>query len=125
MMDLKDKKKKKSHKHTLMFEDQGHYLLNNRNKLRNVYPAKTKLSLSQLPCFLSLSSGHHPFLSISFPLPHRLPAPSVRTPTLTPTWFISGQPGSGHGNTPRRWLSQQRATEALLLTSVSGGERVQ
>lgn len=100
--------------------------LEQQDWLENVHPYKIKPSLSFL-----LSSGHHPLVSTLFPfsptpppqdslLSHSLcPHHPPPTPNNTPTWFISGQAGSGHGNTPERWVSQQRATGALLSTSVS------
>lgn len=58
--------------------------MNNRNKLENVYPAKTKLSLSLFLFFLPFTSGHHlssfpvlaePLLSVSVPPPPSTPPP--------------------------------------------------
>lgn len=106
------------------------YLLNNRNKPKIVYTAKTNLSL----CPDSLLSSSSPQATISFSPPHflSLTAPPttttlslslcIPTPNIyTPTWFSSGQAGSGHGNTPRSWVSQQSHRGPALNLCLSGG----
>lgn len=66
----------------------GHYLLNYRNK--NVYPAKTKRSLTSF--LLRSPSPFSPFhfLSLTDP-PLSLSTPLYPQSINTPTWFISSQ----------------------------------
>lgn len=77
-------------------------------------------------CVLLQNNPPPPFFQVITFFVYSPSLPPQPSPTLisTPTWFIAGRAGSGYGNVPRRWLSQQRATEALLSTLVFGGEMV-